>query len=442
MNRLQLDWTLVLRTDRNAFIDKYLDNITFKPNEDELSMMANYILWGKSSESEKDGNSRIRQEGLYIETRSKDWTDERAVSLEGLFETLGFSESDFTHPTYKKQKNVFSRTEARNLASPEILAALENLWRQIDSTELIISYYELGIKKRKTPIRQELLGRFDTLELAHLQDRAAALTPRKYLKLKHELVELRRQQYTYQDSYKQTIFSKPSNNSIYYKPEEHFEFGDDIPVLPLSICYNSPLYKKLFNPERFPAPEDFTDEELKKISSILWTPAQYKLEAFDFSNPKHLCELYEALPALKEKVKEEELDETSTLVQFMNTARAYESLAQLEPLHKDILDWKVEKKSNSEIQSLIKEKYHHTYQVNYISTLYRKVFDTIAETAAFHKTVCENLFFPEEFKKCKDCGRSLLLTNRDWVRRARSKDGFSPRCKHCEKIKRDLKGGK
>lgn len=442
MNRLQLDWTLVLRTDRNAFIDDYLNKISFKPNEDELSMMANYILWGKESESEKDGNARIKNEGLYIETRSKDWTDERAVSLEGLLETPGFSENDFSHPTYKKQKNVFSRTEARNLASPEILAALENLWRQIDSTELTISFYELSIKKRKTPIRQELLSRFDTLELTHFQDRAAALTPRKYLKLKHELVELRRQQYTYQDSYKQTIFSKPSNNSIYYKPEDHFEFGDDIPVLPLSICYNSPLYKKLFNPERFPAPEDFNEEELQKISSLLWTPAQYTLEPFDFSNPKHLCEFYEALPSLKEKIKEEELDETSTLVQFMNTARAYEGLAQLEPLHKDILDWKVEKKSNSEIQSLIKEKYHHTYQVNYISTLYRKVFDTIAETAAFHKTVCENLFFPEEFKKCKDCGRSLLLTNRDWVKRARSKDGFSPRCKHCEKIKRDSKGGK
>lgn len=442
MNRLQLDWTLVLRTDRKAFIDKYLDNITYKPNEDELSMMANYILWGKESETEKDGHARIKREGLYIESRSNDWTDERQVSLEGLLETPGFSENDFSHPIYKKQKNVFSRSEARNLASPQILAALENLWRQIDSTELTISFYELSIKKRETPIRQELLNRFDEAELTHLKDRAAALTPRKYLKLKHELVELRRQQYTYQDSYKQTIFSKPSNNSIYYKPEDHFEFGDDIPVLPLSICYNSPLYKKLFNPERFPAPEDFTDEELQKISSILWTPAQYTLEAFDFSNPKHLCELYEALPNLKEKIKEENLDETSTLVQFMNTARAYESLAQLEPLHKDILDWKVEKKSNSEIQSLIKEKYHHTYQVNYISTLYRKVFDTIAETAAFHKTVCENLFFPEEFKKCKDCGRSLLLTNRDWVKRARSKDGFSPRCKHCEKIKRDLKGGK
>lgn len=441
-NKLNLNWMLSLRTERTAFVEEYLENINFIPDKDDLNTIANYILWGKESETEKDGYARVRREGIYIESKSKDWTDDRAVSLDGLLESPGFSENDFTHPTYKKQKNVFSRAEARELAEPQILAQLEDLWRRIDSTELIISYYELEHGKRTKEIRQELLNRFDPLELESFKSEAHNLKQPAYLKLKHYLVELRREQYTYKDSYKRQDYSRPVNNSIYYRPEEHFEFGDDIPVLPLSICYNSPLYKKLFNPERFPAPEDFTDAELQKISSILWTPAQYTLEAFDFSNPKHLCEFYEALPNLKEKIKEESLDETSTLVQFMNTARAYEGLAQLEPLHKDILDWKVEKKSNSEIQSLVKEKYHHTYQVNYISTLYRKVFDTIAETAAFHKTVCENLFFPEEFKKCKDCGRSLLLTNRDWVKRARSKDGFSPRCKHCEKIKRDLKGGK
>ena len=123
----------------------------------------------------------------------------------------------------------------------------------------------------------------------------------------------------------------------------------------------------------------------------------------------------------------------------MNTARVYENLAQLEPLHKDLLDWKIQKKSNAEIQQLIKEKYNHLYQTNYISTLYCKTLDNIAEAAAFHRTVCEALFFPENFKKCKDCGRSLLLTSRDWVKRQRSRDGFSPRCKHCEKLKRNSK---
>jgi len=143
MNRLNLNWDITLRTERKAFINDYLSKIDFVPTEDELSTMADYILWGKESVSEKDGHARIRHEGLYIETRSKDWTDERQISLEGLLETPGFSENEFDRPTFKKTRNVFSRSEARRLASPEILNALEALWREIDSTELVISYYEL-----------------------------------------------------------------------------------------------------------------------------------------------------------------------------------------------------------------------------------------------------------------------------------------------------------
>ena len=441
MNRLNLDWDITLRTERKAFIDDYLSKIAFTPTEDELSTMADYILWGKESVSEKDGHARIRHEGLYIETRSKDWTDERQVSLEGLLETPGFSENEFDRPTFKKTRNVFSRSEARNLASPEILASLESLWRDIDSTELIISYYELEHGKRKNPIRQELLDRFTQEELGVFCARAHQLKQRQYLKLKHQLVELRTQQYTYQDSYKQTSFSKPSNNSIYYKPEEPIELGDEIPVLPLDIRRNSHLYSKLFNFERFPAPDDFDETELKEIGEILWRPAQSTLNSFDFSNQDHLYEFYDNFNLLQEKIEVEELDETSSLVQFMNTARVYENLAHLEPLHKDLLDWKIQKKSNTEIRELINSKYHHLYQTNYISTLYCKTIRSIAEAAAFHRTVCENLFFPENFKKCKDCGKMLLLSERDWVKRARSRDGFSPRCKCCEKIKRSLKGG-
>ena len=442
MNRLNLDWTLNLREERKNFVEDYLTKISFTPTAEELSTMADYILWGKETGAEKDGHARIKHEGLYIESRSNDWTDERQVSLEGLLETPGFSENEFARPTYKKIRHVFSREEARRLASPQILEALEDLWRNIDSTELVISYYELDHNKRKTPIRQTLLDRFNESEHEIFKARAQKLTQYNYLRLKHQLVELRTQQYTYQDSYKQTIFSKPSNNSIYYRPEEPIEFGDEIPVLPLSIRYNAPLYKKLFNPERFPAPDDFNEKELKEISSLLWSPAPSTQDAFDFSNEEHLYKFYSFYSTLEEKIHDEELGEDSALVQFMNTARAYEGLAQLEPLHTDLLKWKIQKKSNSEIQDLIKEKYNHSYQINYISTLYCKALKKIAETAAFHKTVCENLFFPENFKKCKDCGCSLLLTERDWVKRARSKDGFSPRCKHCEKIKRNEKGGK
>ena len=51
----------------------------------------------------------------------------------------------------------------------------------------------------------------------------------------------------------------------------------------------------------------------------------------------------------------------------------------------------------------------------------------------------ENLCFPENFKQCKDCGEVLLMDEISFVKRSRSKDGFSPRCKRCEKIKRDAR---
>lgn len=442
MNRLNLDWKISLRTERIQFINKYLENLPFDPTEEELTMMSNYILWGKISDSDKDGAARLKNEGLYIETKNGDWIDDRSVSLEGLLETPGFSENEFSHPTFKKVRQVFSREEARRLATPEVLAALENLWAKIDSTELLISFYELEHNKRKTPIRPSLLNRFSQLEIESIHARALNTKQYNYLKLKHELIELRTQQYTYQDSYKQIIFPKPINNAIYYREEEPIEFGSDIPILPLSIRYNTPLYKKVFNFERFPAPDDFTESELKELSMNLWHPAQASLEGFDFSNSEHLYKLYGYYTELEEKIRDEELNEDSTLVQFLNTARVYENLAQLEPLHKDILDWKIQKKTNSEIQEYIKTKYNHSYQINYISTLYCKILDSIAAAASFHRVVCENLMFPENFKKCKDCGRSLLLGNRDWVKRQRSKDGFSPRCKCCEKIKRESKGGK
>ena len=141
-NRLNLNWQISLREDRAKFIESYLETLNFTPTKEELTMMSNYILWGKLKETDKDGPSRLKDEGLYIETKNGDWVDDRSVSLEGLLETPGFSESDFSRPTYKKIRYTFSRSEARRLASPEILAALEALWEQMDSIELLINYYE------------------------------------------------------------------------------------------------------------------------------------------------------------------------------------------------------------------------------------------------------------------------------------------------------------
>ena len=106
----------------------------------------------------------------------------------------------------------------------------------------------------------------------------------------------------------------------------------------------------------------------------------------------------------------------------------------------DILRQKISKQKNQDIALFINKKYHKTYNANYISTIFRqKIIAAINEAAALHYEIMINIFFPENFKKCKQCGRTLLLISNNFVRKTKSKDGFVSRCKQCDKKNRQEK---
>src|SRR5574344_425556 len=114
-NRLNLNWKISLRDERAQFIQDYIRAIPFTPTDEELEMMGNYILWGKLNQSDKDGPSRLKDEGLYIPTRANDWVDDNVESLDALIETPGFTETQIIAPGMpptKKIRQVFSREEA------------------------------------------------------------------------------------------------------------------------------------------------------------------------------------------------------------------------------------------------------------------------------------------------------------------------------------------
>ena len=46
-NRIFLDWKLNTTEERRDFVANYLKEIKFVPNEEELEILSNYILWGK-----------------------------------------------------------------------------------------------------------------------------------------------------------------------------------------------------------------------------------------------------------------------------------------------------------------------------------------------------------------------------------------------------------
>lgn len=432
-NRLNLNFKLESMEERTDFINDYLERITFKPTSAELDLMAKYILWGKNSKTGLNGP----QEGIELETRSKTWDPARLESLDSLLEMPSFSETSLHRlgevPTYIPREK-FSRSRARKNAPPHLLAVLETLWRNIDETELITNLYELAHGKRTLPPREKLVARIESDRLPLLRARAAALNPYSYLKLRHNLVEMRREQYTLKDEYAPAapLLDAPSSSIL------PLSIGAEISVLPIGIpdSANTTLSQKIFNPDRFPIPKDFTQDELRQISQILWERPVPSKRYFDFSNPDHLYELYKFWNDLVEA--ESEAPPDSTLPLFLRAASMYRTLAILSPMEEDILDFKIQKLSNEHIADLINQKYNKSYRPNYISTLYcKKCLVKIAETANRHREVLENIFFPENFKTCKDCGATLLMDEKNFMRRGRSSTGFSPRCKRCEKILRD-----
>jgi hypothetical protein len=169
-------------------------------------MMGNYLLWGKDSVT----GLNAQQEGLLtIDTKHGTWDkDSQIDSLDGLMEQPTFNESCI-HPLdavpYKVKREVFSRKEALANCPEALRPTLVDLFRRIDEIDLAINYYDLAHGKRINPPREELLRTFTAAEQEDLQQWSSKWNQYTYLKQRHLLVELRREQYVIRDSFKQTL---------------------------------------------------------------------------------------------------------------------------------------------------------------------------------------------------------------------------------------------
>ena len=350
-------------------------------------------------------------------------------------EIPGFQESKLhkiggTH--YKTHRVVFDRDEAMRKASPHLQQVFQDLFRQIDTVELLINFYELKIGKRKSPPRESLVKKFSEEEIKRLEQKAANIQPRKYLQLRHYLVELRTEQYTYYDSVVTSVM--PHVEVQVELDSSTFRFDEDLQVRPLGLFNGSTLAQKIFTWP--PNPFAFSEEELKKVSEQIWAPIAK--DSLNFEDPEHILALYKSYNDLKGDMAEDPDQIYSSAASVIRTLEFYESMAKLSDLQRELLHMKIEQKSNNEIKDYINEKYKTTYNDNYISTIYRqKILPSIAQAASYHKEITENIFYPENFKKCKDCGRLLLRSPDFFMRQKKAADGYAPRCKSCQKKKRE-----
>lgn len=428
MNRLKLNFSLETVEERVDFINNYI--VQFPDlTTTEATTIADYLLWGKT----KDGTPIGAGTGL--KTR---WTKTNDVeSLEEVLENPALANVQLYSLNdaivLKKNREVFSREEARKQAPVFLIKTFEELWKKIDETELEINFFEEKVGKRAKPPRDELLKRFTPKEIELIFTRSQKITQYEYLKLRHRLRELRTEQFIIRDSYKNTL---NITQSIYTPKDKTLVFDCDIEVLPLGLLEGA-IGELIFN-ENF-NPRALDEKQLKLISDLIWRKKEVisgKTRVFDFRELETVYQLYLFKEDFEDRIARIKADHVveNNLDNLLETLKFYESIADLTDIQREILLLKEKKEKNIDIANYINKKYGKSYTANYISTIFKqKIITKINEAVEIHQDTIENCFFPENFKKCTDCGRILLLDGRNWVKKSRSKDGFQNRCKRCER---------
>ena len=438
-NRLHLDFSIPGTIERKDFVDQYVQRPEFilKPlTEDELETIANYILWGK----DPDGQSLVQKGDISIETRNKTWQRDDTESLDAMMESPTFNEASLRKPTEARTRiarEVFDRQKALDECPEHMRAVFIDLFNRIDRLEMSIHFYEFAHGKRKEPPRTALTKRFSEAEVDAARAIAEKWNQFKYLKQRHLIVELRREQFTLRDSY--------IEKHMRHTPPEpdldpvNLDFEAEIPVFPLGLV-GAPFSELVFKQADNLNPTSYTEKELDVLTRHYWSKKEQSRPQlyFDFGELEHVYELFGQLVELEEELDALPLE--SNLGKLIATLKYYIALTDLTEAHQEILDLKINKQKNQDIADIINKKYGKSYTANYISTIFRqKIIPRINETAQFHALIIENMCFEENFKKCHGCGKWLLIDAENFVRKSRSKDGFSTKCKKCDRADRERK---
>lgn len=429
---LKLDFSLETLEERQAFLNTYITP-DMKLTEREIEICSDYLFWGKYP----DGSSPVQRKEVTVKKRYAPKEASHETSLETLIESPTFCEASFAPSgvKYQYRKPKFSRARAL-AAAPEVFTPL---FRQIDETELLINFYDINIGKRTKPPREELLARFTESELSDLESRAHQLPQKTYLYLKHLIVDLRRQQFTLLDSFVVT-HQRHTQKRVQASP-----IPEETQIYPLGACSQNP---QIFTTFTDIYPKKFTEEQKKKISHFLWElrekfPKEKPNSYFDFRNPDCVDTIISLYTEMRPMVSNDEDFFTGNgLRDVMETFEFYVRAARLDEIQSLVLAMKLKKKKNSDIKEKINKKFGTRYRENYISTiLHQRIIPLIVDAAVRHEKIVESLPFDESFRQCSTCGEWLLICDDNFCKRSRSSNGYSARCKKCDKKIRDEKKG-
>lgn len=148
-------------------------------------------------------------------------------------------------------------------------------------------------------------------------------------------------------------------------------------------------------------------------------------------DPHHVSALLCHYPLLKEETYEDmSLDMRWMMIDLDNLVDR--ALMRQHPLLYDLLIYKIDGKTNLEIQDLLDREYGITHSLEYLSSLWRHKIPKLIAAKAQEEWLIHNF---GKKKKCSRCGQIKPAHNHFFSKNKTSKDGYYSICKHCRNTK-------
>ena len=412
---LKLDFSINGSTERSQFVNDFFNaNPDYKPTQSELETLSNYILYGKDA----DGTSIVDRGEVDIDTKYKSYAKRKAESLDELMDTPGFNENTIvTKYVYRHPKQAkIDREDSTNAAIP----GMKELWAAIDRMAYILGVCDGTVEQDPSnPIDVSTYSQTDLY------------------KLKHNLIDLRKQQYVLKESHRPTEHTfnpnvhKGSCGESAQDPidwERYWFYPLGLRLMPLDGRFDNPQdYEKKLSPwDRLQS----LDEPYFKVKNII-----------DFTNSEHIYLLSKQYQSLSTGMEQ---DHDGLCAAIIDTLEFYAAKANLVENRQLIWTMKCAQCGNSTIREKVNEQFGTSYNDNYISTLFKQnICGDIAEAARMHADYFLNRDNESAWKICTHCGQRKLRDTREFMRKSKSSDGLASRCKKCEsKVRAERKAAK
>ena len=396
-------------------VKQILDHLPSNPTSSELETMASYILYGKD---ENGLNAVQRGEVSNGSTRYASYrrkVDENE-SLDAMLDNPMVQQHELKPLTsrniYLKKKPSIQRPtynpdgSIKNPGDSDIPGMVE-LWESIDYLSRVIAVSEGLVTPNE---KDTIVG-----------------NPYHLYILKHELIDLRRNQYFLKDGYKPTFrFLNPdhpstqynnwSSDSAYWLPTAEWERRSRASLLP-----RPPVREDRTNPATG-APE---------------TKWIVRRQIFNWENQSHVRAFIKHYSTLYQLLHEKLYTDGCFLLYDFEF---YMKLANLSESRLFILDKVRLGYSLSQVVTALEKQFNISYTENYLSFILNTELPKKITSAAYRRRLIVETPKSEQ-KVCRTCGRSLPNTPTFFTRDINRKDGLATRCKECDKALR-IKGGK